>query len=75
VLCDRLYGGRGRVTRGDIAGNTDETVILDRHALHARRLKFSHPTTGETIEITAAIPDDMQRVLAELRAQSPSVVR
>ena len=67
VLCDRLYGGRGRLTVADIAGNSDETVLLERHALHARRLKFSHPTTGQPIEITAPIPDDMQLTLAALR--------
>jgi 23S rRNA pseudouridine1911/1915/1917 synthase len=67
VLCDRLYGGRGRVTVADIAGGKDETVLLDRHALHARRLKFAHPTTGRPIEIVAPIPDDMQLTLSALR--------
>ena len=67
VLCDRMYSGRGQITRGDLLGNDDSTPLLERHALHARRLKFVHPTTSQPIEIEAAVPDDMQRVLSELR--------
>jgi 23S rRNA pseudouridine1911/1915/1917 synthase len=70
VLCDRMYGGRGRITRGDLLGTVDDEIVLDRHALHARRLKFTHPTTNQPIEIEAPLPDDMQRVLAILRGTS-----
>ncbi|MGE3776404.1 MAG: RluA family pseudouridine synthase, partial [Pirellulaceae bacterium] len=67
VLCDRLYGGRGRVTRGELVGSADAEAVLERHALHARRLRFAHPTTGATLEIQAPIPADMEAVLAQLR--------
>lgn len=67
ILCDRMYGGRGRVTRGDLRGTADDTAVIARHALHARRLKFTHPTSRRSIEIEAPIPDDMLAVLAELR--------
>ncbi len=67
VLCDRMYGGRGRVSRGDLFGVADDNILIARHALHARRLKFMHPTTKQPIEIEAAVPDDMLRVLSELR--------
>jgi 23S rRNA pseudouridine1911/1915/1917 synthase len=67
VLCDRLYGGRGRLTVGEIAGTDDSSVLLERHALHAQRLKFIHPTTNQPIEIRAPIPDDIERVLSVLR--------
>lgn len=68
VLCDRLYGGRARITRGEIARDAaDDEVLLDRQALHARRLKIRHPTTGEPLEFVAPVPPDIERVLAALR--------
>ena len=68
VLCDKLYGGRSQITRGEITHDlSDETVLLTRQALHARRLKFTHPLTGEFIEAIATIPDDIQTVLTLLR--------
>ena len=33
---------------------------LKRQALHAHKLKFEHPITGEEIEAEAPIPDDME---------------
>ncbi|MDD4788336.1 MAG: RluA family pseudouridine synthase, partial [Pirellulales bacterium] len=68
ILCDRQYGGRALITRGEIRRCDDPQVLLERQALHARRLKFTHPETGEMIEITAPIPRDMAAVLEELRA-------
>ncbi len=69
VLCDRLYGGRAKITRGDIRRDAgDELVLLDRQALHARRLKFTHPTTGKIQEVEAPLAEDMAAVLEELRA-------
>ncbi|MEN6450105.1 MAG: RluA family pseudouridine synthase [Thermoguttaceae bacterium] len=69
VLCDRQYGGRSRITRGEIRRDaTDELVLLDRQALHARRLRFQHPITGESMEIIAPLPADISAVLGELRA-------
>ena len=43
---------------------------VTRQMLHARRIVFEHPTTGEALDITAEIPDDMQRLLDELREGS-----
>jgi len=68
VLCDRQYGSRSRVTRGEIRRDpADDLALLERQALHARRLKFTHPETGETLEIEAPLPGDIEAVLAELR--------
>jgi len=72
VLCDRLYGGRAQITRGEIRHDpTDAEVLLDRQALHARRLKFMHPASGQPIEIEAPVPHDMAAVLEALRAWRP----
>ncbi|MDO5566873.1 MAG: RluA family pseudouridine synthase, partial [Planctomycetia bacterium] len=81
VLCDKLYGGRSSITLGEIAGKSgivpesddpkqqDEyaRVLLARQALHARRLIFEHPHSGETIEVEAPLPSDMQTTLDAIR--------
>ena len=67
VLCDRLYGGRSQITLGEIRQDEDATVLLNRQALHAHRLRLAHPTSGQPLEFTAPLPDDLARVLDELR--------
>lgn len=68
VLCDRQYGGRAQITRGEIRRVTeDTTVLLARQALHARRIRFLHPHTGEPVEVEAPLAADMAAVLQELR--------
>jgi 23S rRNA pseudouridine1911/1915/1917 synthase len=37
---------------------------LPRQALHARRLAFAHPMTGEPLEIVAPLPPDLRGLLA-----------
>lgn len=69
VLCDRLYGGRAVLTRGELTGKQDDdTILLDRQALHARRLVIAHPETGEVLEFVVPLPADLEGVLAALRA-------
>ena len=78
VLCDKLYGGHAKITRGDLRRHGsakhekggDGNVILARQALHARRIKLAHPATGEPIEFIAPLPADIELVLAELRTTS-----
>ncbi len=68
VLCDRHYGGRSQLTRGEIRRTPEETtVLLARQALHACRIGFRHPHSGEPMEIEAPLPADMAAVLEELR--------
>ncbi len=68
VLCDRQYGGRREITRGEIRHDpADTTIVLQRQALHARRLRFLHPASGEAMEIEAPLPADIAAVLVELR--------
>jgi 23S rRNA pseudouridine1911/1915/1917 synthase len=68
VLCDRLYGGRARITLGELTHRREEgDVMLERQALHARRLKILHPHTREPMEFVAPIPADLQRVIEILR--------
>jgi 23S rRNA pseudouridine1911/1915/1917 synthase len=79
ILCDRLYGGRSVITelelipRDKLAHYTAEErtaaeqSLLERQALHAHRLAFNHPTTGEPVQFDAPLPADIERVLAALR--------
>lgn len=68
VLCDRQYGGRARITRGEIRRDSSDTfVLLERQALHAQRLSFAHPESGCPVEVEAPLPLDIQAVLDELR--------
>ncbi|MDX1963575.1 MAG: RluA family pseudouridine synthase [Pirellulales bacterium] len=73
VLCDKLYGGRSQITRGELRKRftstavEDQEVLLDRQALHARRITFEHPGDGRELTFTAPLPADLERILAELR--------
>jgi 23S rRNA pseudouridine1911/1915/1917 synthase len=63
VVGDPLYGGVHRRVPGDLKAVTH----LDRPFLHAARLAFSHPVDGRRMEFESRLPDDLQRVLDELR--------
>jgi 23S rRNA pseudouridine1911/1915/1917 synthase len=68
VLCDPLYGGHKRITRGEIRRTPhDDSLVLDRLALHARRLHLRHPASGELVEFTAPLAPDLAAALEELR--------
>lgn len=80
VLCDRLYGGTAQITLGEIVGRQEvfadgtaeseeasAEILLNRQALHARRLTFEHPTSGRSITVEAPVPDDMRRTLDAIR--------
>jgi 23S rRNA pseudouridine1911/1915/1917 synthase len=53
VLGDRVYGN---------------AKLAPRQMLHARRLGFPHPRTGQTVSAESAVPEDFEKVLAGLRA-------
>lgn len=55
LLGDTVYAGRRQVA-----------VAFHRQALHAYRLGFSHPLTGEHVEWEAAMPDDFRALVEAL---------
>jgi 23S rRNA pseudouridine1911/1915/1917 synthase len=63
IVGDALYGGVHRRVPGDLRAVTH----LERPFLHAARLAFTHPEDERRMEFTSALPDDLQRVLDELR--------
>jgi 23S rRNA pseudouridine1911/1915/1917 synthase len=75
VLADKIYGGRSQVKLSEIwheAPTDDDAVLISRQALHAFRLRFQHPRTGQWIEAEAPLPPDMRRVLEALRQHRPA---
>ena len=63
IVGDPLYGGVRRRVPGDLRAVTH----LERPFLHAARLAFKHPSDGRRMEFTSELPEDLQRVLDELR--------
>ena len=53
--------------RGAVAPAEREQVLIDRQALHAHRLRFQHPLTGIELDLTAPLPEDLERTLQALR--------
>ena len=54
----------------EVASEADSTrtrLLLERQALHAFRLRFKHPRTGNWLEVEAPLPPDMRRTLDVLR--------
>jgi 23S rRNA pseudouridine1911/1915/1917 synthase len=79
VLCDRLYGGRAKITelelipRDRLAQDTKLNrqaageALLERQALHAHRLAISHPATDARMQFEAPLPADIEHTLGALR--------
>jgi 23S rRNA pseudouridine1911/1915/1917 synthase len=63
VVGDPLYGGLHRRVRGDVRAVTR----LERPFLHSAALAFKHPSDGRPMAFESELPDDLQRVLDELR--------
>ncbi len=54
--------------------SSGDTLGMRHQALHAHRLAFDHPVTGERIEVTSPLPDEFQRAIDGLRALRGSQV-
>jgi 23S rRNA pseudouridine1911/1915/1917 synthase len=71
VLCDPTYSRKKSVCASELAGRKKgkgEKPVLSRQALHAKRISFNHPATGERVTFEAPLPEDMQDVLEILRS-------
>ncbi len=70
ILGDPLYGRKGRPGAIHDPVLRDCVKRLNRQALHAERLKFTHPRTGERVQFVSPMPRDMEEVLEWLRSKS-----
>ncbi len=75
IVADKPYSGRARLTVGELLGadrrdvseTERERVLIDRQALHAHRLQFAHPTTGQPMQFASPPPADMSAALDAFR--------
>jgi 23S rRNA pseudouridine1911/1915/1917 synthase len=70
VLADADYSGRDCFRLADLVQGLpaeQDEVLLPRQALHAHRLRFTHPRRGEVISVEAPLPPEFQKTLATLR--------
>ncbi|MDY3722202.1 MAG: RluA family pseudouridine synthase [Treponema sp.] len=72
IVCDPLYSGNQKPIRlSEIKRNwngdsDEERPLLNRLALHAYKIEFTHPKTGETVNFTADYPKDMDATAKQL---------
>ena len=66
IVGDRVYGGRRQLRSGLTEAQRQAIGDFPRQALHAYALGFVHPSTGEDVEVTTPIPEDMQQLIAVL---------
>lgn len=48
---------------GDFLYNPGSMELIGRQALHSHRLTFRHPITGEILDFTCQMPEDMARLI------------
>ena len=65
IVGDSLYGGVHRRVPHELR----VVQRLTRPFLHAERLAFSHPRTGEPLEFTASLPDDLRSILEAIEPE------
>jgi 23S rRNA pseudouridine1911/1915/1917 synthase len=53
---------------GDRAYGIRQDLGLERQFLHAARLAFAHPVTGEPVDVSSPLPPDLAAALAAARA-------
>ncbi len=70
ILGDPVYGGRHRGDTALAAGVRQALAKAGRQMLHAWRLSFQHPDSGQESTFEADLPEDMQRVLDCLEGSS-----
>ena len=55
------------VVGDEVYGRRKTSLPVSRQFLHARRLRFKHPSTGQRLEMEAPLPEELVAVLALLR--------
>lgn len=72
VVGDATYGGKKRVKSVQNPLMRARLSKVKRQMLHARRLALEHPATGETLDLSAPLPEDMSDLLQFLRKYDQS---
>ncbi len=56
---------------GDPQYGTAGEYGLERQFLHAARLSFAHPVTGEAVDVSSPLPSDLDDALARAETEGP----
>ncbi|WBU59405.1 RluA family pseudouridine synthase [Paracoccus albus] len=75
LIGDPVYGGSRKASAKSLGAAAVAVQAFPRQALHAARLGFRHPVTGEQLEFTSPLPADMQDLLTSLRGTGGSQSR
>ncbi|NJC25360.1 RluA family pseudouridine synthase [Neolewinella antarctica] len=74
LMVDPFYGKREAFMLSEIKGrkynlgrDKEERPLLNRVPLHATKVSFDHPSTGERMTFEASYPKDMRAVINQLR--------
>ena len=70
LVGDPLYGGGLRLPKGATPELVAALRGFRRQALHAERLAFAHPVSGEPLSFSAARPSDLDELVRILRADT-----
>jgi 23S rRNA pseudouridine1911/1915/1917 synthase len=65
-----VYGRNMKMKRGLPPGLVDAVRSFPRQALHAHTLSLVHPATLLPVSFKAPLPEDIERFLIELEAES-----
>jgi len=72
VVGDTVYGNAAKINTVRDAALKARIRSLNRQALHAARLSFLHPASGERVFFTAEMPEDMAGLCQALREAAPA---
>jgi 23S rRNA pseudouridine1911/1915/1917 synthase len=67
LVGDPVYGGRLALPKGASEHLIETLRVFRRQALHAAKLEFVHPASGEIVSFEAELPDDFAALLDALR--------
>nr|PZN75172.1 MAG: 23S rRNA pseudouridine(1911/1915/1917) synthase RluD [Pseudomonadota bacterium] len=70
IVGDAVYGGRRRIPAGASPQLLEALASFRRQALHAARLRLTHPISGREMEWESPLPEDMARLVAVLEADA-----
>ena len=70
LIGDPLYGGSFNLPKAATPELVEALRGFRRQALHAEKLSFRHPVSGEAVTTESPMPDDMQALLSALRADT-----
>ena len=67
IVGDNTYGGKRKFPAGISEMTREKISQFPRQALHASKLQFRHPQTGDKVSLHAPLPKDMSDLISFLK--------